>query len=82
MPVSGIVLTCSMECAYDVASRVATLDGVEVHGVLPDGRIIVVVEADTVEAEVALVSGLHDIGGVMSVGLAYHNFEDIPHKPC
>jgi len=77
MPVSGIVISCATECADDVASRIAVLDGVEVYGVLPDGRIIAVVEAAAVDGEVALVSGLHDVEGVISVRLAYHNFEDI-----
>jgi len=80
MPVSGIVLSCNAKCAEDVASRIAVLDGVEVHGVLPDGRIIAVVEADTVDGEVALVSDLNHVEGVISVGLAYHNFEDIQHE--
>ena len=76
MPVSGIVLTCEAGCVDAVAVRIAALEGVEVHGVLPDGRIVAVVEADTVDDEVALVSELQEIEGVVSVQLAYHNFED------
>jgi nitrate reductase NapD len=76
MPVSGIVLTCGAGSADDVALRIAAIKGVEVHGVLPDGRIVAVVEADTVDGEVALVTELQEIEGVVSVQLAYHNFED------
>jgi len=76
MAVSGIVLTCVAAGADGVALRVAAIDGVEVHGVLPDGRIVAVVEADTVDGEVALVTELQDIENVISVQLAYHNFED------
>ena len=76
MAVSGIVLTCVQAGADAVAVRVAAIDGVEVHGVLPDGRIVAVVEADTVDGEVALVTELQDIEDVISVQLAYHNFED------
>ncbi|MBJ6724692.1 chaperone NapD [Geomesophilobacter sediminis] len=76
MPVSGVVLGCSA-AADEVAARVAAVDGVEVYGVLPDGLIVAVVEADTVEGEVSLVSALHDVEGVASVRLAYHNFEDV-----
>lgn len=78
MPVSGIVLNCSSGCADAVAARIASFCGLEVHGVLPDGRIVAVVEADSVDDEVSLVSGLHDVEGVVSVQLAYHNFEDLP----
>ena len=77
MPVSGIVITCAAGCAEGVAARIAAVAGVEIHGVLPDGQIVAVVEADTVDAEVDLVSRLHDVDGVITVQLAYHNFEDV-----
>lgn len=77
MPVSGIVVRCLDGCADAVAARIAAFDGVEVHGVSPDGKIVAVVEADTVQGEVDLVSQLHDVADVVTVQLAYHNFEDI-----
>lgn len=77
MPVSGIVITCVAGCADAVAARIAAVEGVEIHGVLPDGQIVAVVEADTVEAEVQLVSQLHEVEDVATVRLTYHNFEDI-----
>ncbi len=77
MPVSGIVVTCSSASVDTVALELAKQDGIEVHGVLPEGRIVAVVEADTVDAEVELVSGLEEIEGVVSVQLAYHNFEEL-----
>lgn len=77
MPVSGIVVVCSSGSADEVASQIAAFGGVEVHGVLPDDRIVAVVEADTVDDEVKVVTELQEIDGVVSVQLAYHNFEDI-----
>lgn len=77
MPVSGIVVRCLEGCADAVSARITALDGVEVHGVLPDGQIVAVIEADTVQEEVDLVSRLHDVTDVITVRLAYHNFEDI-----
>ena len=77
MPVSGIVLTCASKSADTVARQIADLTGVEVHGVLPDGRIVAVVESATVDGEVVLVSELHEIEVVVSVQVAYHNFEDL-----
>jgi len=76
MPVSGIVLSCLEGQADEVAEKAALLEGIEVHGVLPDSQVIAVVEADTVNAEVALVEQLHEIEGVISVRLACHYFED------
>jgi len=77
MPVSGIIITCVVGCADAVQARVSTVEGVEIHGVLPDGQIVAVVEADTVESEVQLVSQLHEVEDVVAVRLAYHNFEDV-----
>ena len=40
MPVSGIIITSVAGCADAVAARIATVEGVEIHGVLPDGQIV------------------------------------------
>ena len=77
MPVSGIVVRCLDGCADAVAGRMVSFEGVEVHGILPDGQVIAVVEADTVQGEVDIVSQLHDVADVITVQLAYHNFEDV-----
>ncbi|GFO60539.1 hypothetical protein GMST_28640 [Geomonas silvestris] len=77
MPISGVVLTCAPGLSDSVVGELASFDGVEVHGVLPDGQIVAVVEADSVDAEVSLVTRMHEIAGVATVRLAYHNFEDL-----
>jgi periplasmic nitrate reductase NapD len=77
MPVSGIVVRCLEGCSDAVAVRIAAFEGVEVHGVLPDGQIVAVVESDTVQGEVDTVSQLHEVQDVITVQLAYHNFEDV-----
>jgi nitrate reductase NapD len=76
MPVSGIVVNCLEGASVAVASGIAALGGVEVHAVLSGDRIAAVVESDTVEGEVSLVTRIQGIDGVISVLLAYHNFED------
>lgn len=77
MPISGIVVSCAQNQAETVASQISALAGLEVHGVLPDGKIVAVIETVTVDAEVDLVARLHEIPGVATVNLAYHNFEDL-----
>ena len=77
MPVSGVVITCAEGSSESVAEKIGSFDGIELHGVLPDGQIVAVVEADTVQGEVNLVSQLHEVAGVIAVRLAYHNFEDL-----
>jgi len=78
MPVSGIVVNCLEGAGQSVASGITALSGVEVQAVLPGDRIAAVVEADTVDGEVSLVTRIQEIEGVISVLLAYHNIEDEP----
>jgi periplasmic nitrate reductase NapD len=77
MPVSSVVVTCVQGRAEGVAGDIASIDGVEVHGVLPDGQIVAVIEADTVQGEVDIVARLHEVADVVTVRMAYHNFEDV-----
>lgn len=76
MPISGVVIKCRPEFAEELALSLAKPDSVEIHGVLPDGSLVAVIEADNVEGETAIVSGLLEMDGVIDVRLAYHNFED------
>ncbi len=77
MPISGVVIKCRPECAELLAISLAKPDSVEIHGSLPDGSLVAVIEADSIEAETAIVTGLLEKDGVIDVRLAYHNFEDI-----
>lgn len=77
MPVSGVVIQCAEGCAGQVVKALEQKTGVEVHGVVDENRIVAVIEADTVNAEVDIVSELGAIDGVITVHLAYHNFEDL-----
>jgi nitrate reductase NapD len=77
MPVSGVVVRCIDSRAEAVAESISGIPGVEVHGVLPDGQIVAVIEADSVQGEVDLVSQLQECADVITVQLAYHNFEDV-----
>ena len=77
MPVSSVVVQCLEGKADSVASQIAEFEGIEIHGVLPHDQIVAVIEAVDISNEVDLVSALHDVKNVVSVRLAYHNFEDI-----
>ena len=77
MPVSSVVVSCVEGRAEAVAVDFAAIAGVEVHGVLPDSRIVAVIEADSVQGEVDIVAHLHDVADVVAVRMAYHNFEDV-----
>lgn len=76
MPISGVVLKCAPGTETSVAERARLLPGVEVHAALPDGQVVVVIEADSIKQEAERAMQMQDIEGVISVQVAYHNFED------
>ncbi len=77
MPISGVVIKCRPEYTEELARSLAKPDSVEIHGTLPDGSLVAVIEADSVEGETQIVTGLLETEGVIDVRLAYHNFEDV-----
>jgi len=77
MPVSGVVIKCRPEAVREIEQSSQLPDVVEISQVLDDGTIIAVIATTTVDEEVAAVSGLMALDGVLDVMVAYHNFEDL-----
>ncbi len=78
MPITGVVITCRPEMAADLAISLSEPDSVEIHGALPDGRLVAVIESDSVEGELEIVTRMLATEGIIDVQLVYHSFED-PH---
>jgi nitrate reductase NapD len=76
MPISGVLIRCAKDHAPQLAQTLAQPDGVEIHGMAPDGSLVAVIDAPTVEAEVSIVKRLLAEPGVLDVRLAYHHFDD------
>ena len=75
--ISSLVIETVPEYTDAVAAKLSELDGVEVHGV--DGyKIIITIEAETVDDSHAIASSMINITGVIGVDLIYVNFEDDP----
>ena len=73
--ISSLVVETAPEYTDAVSTELAGLDGVEVHGV--DGyKIVITIEAETVDESHAVASGMINITGVIGVNLIYVNFED------
>ena len=77
MPVSGVVITCSPDRVQGLAESLAQPGTVEIHGTLPEGKLVAVIESDSVAGEVEVVQRLMSTDGVVDVQLVYHNFEDL-----
>ena len=75
--ISSLVVEARPESVDEVARALAAMEGVEVHEV--NGyKIVVTIEADTVDDSHDIASGFIGIEGVTGVNLVYANFEDDP----
>lgn len=73
--ISSLVVETMPDCTESVSAKLAGLDGVEVHGI--DGyKIVITIEAETVDESHAIASSMIQIEGVIGVNLIYMNFED------
>ncbi|PNV68313.1 chaperone NapD [Enteroscipio rubneri] len=77
MVISSLVVETKPECTDKVSAELAERAGVEVHET--NGyKIVVTIEAETVDDSHAIASGFIDIPGVTGINLVYANFEDDP----
>ena len=75
--ISSLVVEARPDAVDAVARALAAMEGVEVHEV--NGyKIVVTIEADTVDDSHEIASGFIGIEGVTGINLVYANFEDDP----
>lgn len=77
MVISSLVIDTAANAEKRVADRLSAIEGVEVHG-NEGNRLIVTIEAESVDASHAVASSFIDIEGVVNINLVYANFEDDP----
>jgi nitrate reductase NapD len=61
-------------------TQIATLDGVELHAVADDGRMIVTMESVDDAAIRNTYEAIERLDGVISVAMVYHQVESDPDK--
>jgi len=76
MNLSGILVLAPPERCAEVADSLNQIPGVEVHICEPQGRIIAVQEATTIDDEVAGLRRIKDLPHVISAELVYHYLGD------
>lgn len=77
MVISSLVVDAVPGTEDAIAQSLAAIDGVEVHN-REENRLVVTIEAETVDASHAVASSFIEINGVMNINLVYANFEDDP----
>ena len=76
MNLSGILVMAKPENLPGVVADLAALPGVEVHQQDPAGRVVVVLEADSVRAETDGLRRIQKLPGVLMAEMVVHYFED------
>ena len=78
MNISGVLIRSLPGNISSVTARLEQLEGVEVHGANPDGRLVVTVEASGDGAMADTVIDMQNLPGVISASMIYHQYEDEP----
>ena len=76
MNISGVLVRAYPKNIESVTHCLADFEGVEVHGSNSDGRMVVTVEQENAGELSEMLARMHDIPGVLSASMIYHQFED------
>ncbi len=63
-----------------VQAGLAALAGVEVHGISPEGKMIVTIETEDEGSNADTYQRIGQLDGVMSAAMVYHQTESEPDK--
>jgi periplasmic nitrate reductase NapD len=78
--ISSVIVHPGPGRVEDVRSQLAALNGIEIHAVAEDGRMIVTIEADNDGAMADAYDAINKTDGVMSAAMVYHQTESDPDK--
>lgn len=78
--ISSVIVGVASRDVAGVRSGLAALDGVELHAAGEDGRMIVTIETASEAATLETFAAIRGMPGVLSVSLAYHQFETDPDE--
>ena len=73
--VSSLVVHCRRERADEVATVMGAMDGMEVHGGVPEGKLVVTLETATEDEIVERLNQVQLLDGVLAATLVFHQFE-------
>ena len=76
MVISSLVVETEADAIDAVAQQLASIEGVEVHEKVDGYKIVVTIEAETVDDSHSVSSTFIQIPGVLGINLIYFNFED------
>jgi len=80
MDISSVIVGARPERAPHLKFLLEALDGVEVHAVADDGRMIVTIEAASERDTATTYETIALQPGVLSVAMVYHQIESNPDE--
>ena len=80
MNISSLIVIPHPDHIEAVRSRLGEIDGVELHAVSPEGKMIVTVETDDDRSTTGTYEFITRLDGVMSASMVYHQNESDPDK--
>lgn len=80
MDISSLIVCARPEHSQQLRANLEALDGVEVHTVAEDGRMIITIEAPTEKDTVNMYEVINRLPNVMSVSMVYHQVESDPDE--
>lgn len=76
MNIGGVLVRAFPDRVEQVREQLVRFAGVEVHGASDDGRMVVTMERETAGELSDLLTRMHDVPGVLSAAVVYHQVED------
>lgn len=78
--ITSIILGVAPKDAADVSALLKAIDGVEVHAIAEDGRMIVTIESGDEDNTSNTFEMIRQLPGVISAALVYHQYESDPDE--
>lgn len=78
--ITSIILGVASKDAEEVSALLKKIDGVEVHAIAEDGRMIVTIESGDEDNTSNTFEMIRQLPGVISAALVYHQYESDPDE--
>ena len=75
MSISGLVVHANPATANELSTRLEAINGVEVHTITDEGKMVVTVDIDDEREAADTLMNLQREDGVLSASLIYNHFE-------
>ena len=80
MNISSAIVHAHPTNATAVKALMTALAGVEVHGISPEGKIIVTIESNDDDSSIDTYTRIGQLEGVLAIAMIYNQSESEPEK--